>query len=679
MVEKKSKAVQSDHPTTYDLDISALLKTGVKHHQGGDFDLALGIYEEILRLNPGHVDALQLSGTIAAQRGRWEEAVKLLKRSLDINGANAHVLNNLGNVLKKLDRVDEAIECYKKAIAIKPDYAEAYGNHANLLRETKQFSASLEKYNKAIELKNNYPDAHYNKGLLLEDMLDTDGALACYENAVLHNPSYIDAYASRGDLFRKLKKLPESSQQFQKALVLNSDYKYLLGMLLHTKMFQCDWSEFDANLSALIAKINANKKVAPSFAVLALTDSLELQRQAAQIWVNDKHPENASLGPIAKVEGVIKPKIRLGYYSADFHDHATAYLMAELFERHDKSKFELIAFSFGPDKKDAMRQRVSAAFDQFLDVRLKSDKEIAELSREMGIDIAVDLKGFTQDQRLGIFSYRAAPIQVSYLGYPGTMAAPYIDYLIADRTLIPEESQRHYSEKIVYLPHSYQVNDRQRVIAQKVFTREELGLPKEGFVFCCFNNNFKITPATFDGWVRVLKAVEGSVVWLLEDNMAAGRNLRKEAQARGLDPNRLVFAKRMKLPEHLARHRAADLFLDTLPYNAHTTASDALWAGLPVLTCMGESFASRVAASLLNAIELPELITDTQQEYEALAIGLAKDSDKLKGIRDKLERNRLTTPLFDTNLFTKHIEMAYKQAYVRYFEDTLPEQIQIKS
>jgi hypothetical protein len=326
-----------------------------------------------------------------------------------------------------------------------------------------------------------------------------------------------------------------------------------------------------------------------------------------------------------------------------------------------------------------MRQRVSAAFDQFLDVRLKSDKEIAELSREMGIDIAVDLKGFTQDQRLGIFSYRAAPIQVSYLGYPGTMAAPYIDYLIADRTLIPEESQKHYSEKIVYLPHSYQVNDRQRVIAQKVFTREELGLPKEGFVFCCFNNNFKITPATFDGWVRVLKAVEGSVLWLLEDNEAAGRNLKKEAQARGLDPNRLVFAKRMKLPEHLARHRAADLFLDTLPYNAHTTASDALWAGLPVLTCMGESFASRVAASLLNAIELPELITDTQQEYEALAIELAKDADKLKGIRDKLERNRLTTPLFDTTLFTKHIEMAYEQAYVRYFEDAPPEQIQIKS
>ena len=495
-----------------------------------------------------------------------------------------------------------------------------------------------------------------------------DEALASYDKAIELKGDYAEAYNNRGNLLRETKQLDKSLESYAKALEINPDYEYLFGTLIHTSMFICDWSRYDEFVRDLFAKIKDHKKVTPSFPVLALTDSLEVQRQAAQIWVDDKHPENTSLGPIAKVEGVIKPKIRLGYYSADFHDHATAYLMAELFERHDKSKFELIAFSFGPDKKDAMRQRVSAAFDQFLDVRLKSDKEIAELSREMGIDIAVDLKGFTQDQRLGIFSYRAAPIQVSYLGYPGTMAAPYIDYLIADRTLIPEESQRHYSEKIVYLPHSYQVNDRQRVIAQKVFTREELGLPKEGFVFCCFNNNFKITPATFDGWVRVLKAVEGSVLWLLEDNMAAGRNLRKEAQARGLDPNRLVFAKRMKLPEHLARHRAADLFLDTLPYNAHTTASDALWAGLPVLTCMGESFASRVAASLLNAIELPELITDTQQEYEAMAIGLAKDSDKLKGIRDKLERNRLTTPLFDTNLFTEHIENAYTKLYQGYVD-----------
>jgi predicted O-linked N-acetylglucosamine transferase (SPINDLY family) len=291
------------------------------------------------------------------------------------------------------------------------------------------------------------------------------------------------------------------------------------------------------------------------------------------------------------------------------------------------------------------------------------------MSREIGIDIAVDLAGFTALARTDIFAYRAAPIQVNYLGYPGTTGAEYIDYIIADSTLIPSKSQQYYSEKVVYLPNSYQVNDRKRVTANKVFTREELGLPIEGFIFCCFNNIFKITPGTFDGWVRILKAVNSSILWLLEDNPIAVLNLRKEAKFRGLDPNRLVFAKKINSSEHLARHYVADLFIDTLPYNAHTTASDALWTGLPVLTCAGESFASRVAASLLNAIELPELITTTQEQYEATAIDLANNPEKLKAIKYKLKRNRLTTALFDTPRFTKHIEAAYKQMYERYQAD----------
>jgi predicted O-linked N-acetylglucosamine transferase (SPINDLY family) len=351
--------------------------------------------------------------------------------------------------------------------------------------------------------------------------------------------------------------------------------------------------------------------------------------------------------------------------------------MAELFERHDKTKFELIAFSFGPETKDEMQIRVSQAFDHFINVASLSDLEVALLSRELGIDIAIDLKGVTQDYRLSIFSYRAAPIQVSYLGYPGTLGADYIDYLIADKTLIPPQSQQHYSEKIVYLPNSYQVNDRHRVIAPTRFTKKELGLPEDAFVFCCFNNNFKITPDIFDSWVRILKAVDSSVLWLLQDNPTAAINLQKEAAIRGLDPARLVFAKRMDLPDHLARHKAADLFLDTTPCNAHTTASDALWAGLPLLTCMGESFASRVAASLLNAIELPELVTESLVDYESLAIELATTPSKLNALKEKLDRNRLTTPLFDTELFTKHIEEAYTQIYERYQAGLEPENIAI--
>jgi predicted O-linked N-acetylglucosamine transferase (SPINDLY family) len=351
--------------------------------------------------------------------------------------------------------------------------------------------------------------------------------------------------------------------------------------------------------------------------------------------------------------------------------------MAELFEMHDKSQFELVGFSFGPIANDEMRRRLVKSFDQFIEVGRKSDVEVAKLSRDLNIDIAVDLKGFTQDARTGIFSHRAAPIQVNYLGYPGTLGADYMDYIIADKTLIPPQSQQSYSEKIVYLPNSYQVNDRKRLISDKHFTRLELGLPENGFVFCCFNNNFKILPATFYGWMRILKAVDGSVLWLFQDNTWAVDNLKKEFEKQGIAAERLVFAKRLPLSEHLARHRQADLFLDTFPCNAHTTTSDALWVGLPVLTLIGRSFASRVAASLLNAVGLPELITSTQEEYEALAIELAVSPNKLEDIKLKLANNLITTPLFDTLCFTKNIEAAYVDMHGRYHAGLEPDHITI--
>jgi predicted O-linked N-acetylglucosamine transferase (SPINDLY family) len=318
---------------------------------------------------------------------------------------------------------------------------------------------------------------------------------------------------------------------------------------------------------------------------------------------------------------------------------------------------------------------LSAAFDQFVDVRAKSDKEVAQLSRELEIDIAVDLKGFTKHGRAGIFSHRAAPIQLNYLGYPGTMGASFIDYIIADPIVIPSDSRHRYVEKIAYLPDSYQVNDRRRPIAARDFSRAEVGLPAEGFIFCCFNKAYKITPITFSCWMRILKQVEGSILWLLEETPSAAVNLRREAAARGVDPERLIFAPHIPAAEHLARHRAADLFVDTLPYNAHTTASDALWAGLPILTRIGDSFASRVCASLLRSVGLPELVTSTWEQYEAMAIELAMHPGRLSGIRDRLDRNRLTTPLFDTHAFTRHLENAFLQMYQRHQSGSSPEHI----
>lgn len=514
-------------------------------------------------------------------------------------------------------------------------------------------------------------------GLALQALKRLDEALASYDKALALKPNYADAYINRGNALKDLNRLDEALASYDKALALKPNHDFLLGTLLHTKMMVCDWSGLSERLRSYEENLRDFKKITTPFPVLALLDTPELHRQAAKIYADTTYPRNNRLGQIKK--RAKNHKIRLGYYSADFYNHATAYLMAELFEIHDTSKFELFGFSFGPNKQDETHKRISLAFDNLFEFRNKSDLEIAQCSRELGIDIAIDLKGFTTGSRPGIFAEVCAPIQANYLGYPGTMSVDYIDYFIADKTVIPTEQQCNYAEKIVYLPNSYQVNDSERKISDRIFTKKELELPDSGFIFCCFNNNYKILPVTFDVWMRLLKAVEGSVLWLLEDNPTAAKNLRREAEVRGVDSSRLVFAKRIPLDEHLARHRLADLFIDTLPYNAHTTASDALWAGLPVLTCMGKSFASRVAASLLNAIELPELITNTKAEYEASAIELASNLEKLSKLKLKLKRNRLTKPLFNTTLFATHLEAAYVAMYERYQADLAPESIEIRA
>ena len=371
-------------------------------------------------------------------------------------------------------------------------------------------------------------------------------------------------------------------------------------------------------------------------------------------------------------------KIRIGYYSADFRAHAMSYLLVNLFEQHDKSKFELIAFSFGSGKNDEIKNRVSNSFDKFIDVNLKSDKEIFQLSRDLKIDIAVDLMGFTQNNRFNIFVQRCAPIQVNYLGYPGTSGSNCIDYLIADKILIPKQNQKYFSEKIIYMPDSYQVNDSKRKMSDKVFTKKEVRLPEDGFVFCSFNQSYKITPYVFDIWMRLLKRIDGSVLWLIKDSDIGVNNLKKEAQKRGIEPDRIIFADKMSNAEHLARHRLADLFIDTFPYTAHTTCSDALWSSLPVVTLIGQSFASRVSASLLTAIGLSELITKTEKEYEKLTFKIANNKSLLNEIKKRLHKNRLIKPLFNTKLFTKNIESAFVIMHERYHSNILVKNIEIK-
>jgi predicted O-linked N-acetylglucosamine transferase (SPINDLY family) len=396
---------------------------------------------------------------------------------------------------------------------------------------------------------------------------------------------------------------------------------------------------------------------------LGVSDSPHDQLLCSRTWARDKCP--ASPVPIWKGERYRHDRIRVAYLSADFRMHPMSYLIVGLFEHHDRGRFETIGISFGPDDRSEIRTRVKGAFEDFIDVRSKSDLEVARLMRELEVDIAVDLMGYTQYDRMGILALRPAPVQVSYIGFPGTMGADFIDYILADRFVIPEEHHACYTEKVVYLPDTYLANDSKRVIADRTPARAEAGLPEQGFVFCSFNNNYKISPPVFDVWMRLLDKVEGSVLWLLESNAVAVRSLRQEAANRGIAPERLVFAPIVKVEEHLARHRLADLFLDTLPYNAHTTACDALWAGLPVVTCLGTTFVGRVAASLLNAIGLNELITRSLEEYEALALELATNRKRLAGIKSKLAQNRETYPLFDTDRFRRHIEAAYTTMWER--------------
>jgi len=444
---------------------------------------------------------------------------------------------------------------------------------------------------------------------------------------------------------------------------------------LHTKMHLCIWDDLPIHLNELTNKINNNEKVIIPFALLALIDDPEIQRKNTEIFVNMKYPQGHDSSEIDRYPK--HTKIQIGYFSADFRDHPVSHLTAELYETHDRDQFEIYAFSFGSDTKDEMNLRIKAGVDHFHDVRTMSHKDVAMLARSVELDIAVDLGGFTQNSRTGVFAMSAAPIQISWLGYLGTMGINYYDYLVADETIIPEKNQKYYSEKIVYLP-NYQINDSKQSPPETIFTRQDLGLPETGFVFCCFNNTFKITPTTFDNWGRILEQVDGSVLLIYIKNKSAKMNLTKEIVLRGIDPNRLIFGERLPKPEYLARYRVTDLFLDTLPYNAQTTASDALRMELPVLTCMGNSYDSRVAASLMNAINLPELITTNQEQYESLAIELATNPEKLKVIKDKLVDNLATAQLYDTPLFTRHLESAYLKMYERYQQGLDPDHIYVE-
>ena len=637
---------------------------------------AIRSYDQAILLSPGVSTSYFNRGNALQLLGRLQEAQADYNQAIALRPDYASAYNNRGTTQLALGQLDNALASFDEAIKIEPRFAQAFYNRANALRDCVRLDEALVSYQRAIELNPHYTDAFNNMGGVLADLMCLEKALEAYERATRLAPRAPAGWVNCGNVLAEQGLLDEAFASYEQALTLRSAPDFLYGTWLYTKMRLCNWEGAESDIQQLSDKVMRGEKASPPFCVVTLVDSEAVQRRAAEIWVSKFQYSGSSTGSSTGAPGRReRRRIRLGYYSSDYRDHATTFLMAGLFEQHDRSKFELFGFSFGPRTRDRMSRRVSAAFDRFIDVRDRTDEAVVKLSRELGIDIAIDLKGFTQGHRAGIFARRAAPIQVSYLGYPGTTGSSYMDYLIADGTTIPVTRQDSYSERIAYVPFSYQVNDRSRVIGQKGLTRQAVGLPETGMVYCCFNNNYKIVPDMFDVWMRILKQVDGSVLWLLEDNATAALNLRKEASDRGIDPGRLIFAKRVAPEDHLERHRLADLFLDTVPCNAHTTGSDALWAGLPLLTCVGHSFAGRVAASLLRAIELPELITTSLGRYEQLATELGMDAVRLQQLKRKLEANRLATPLFDTAQSARHLEALYERMYERYLAGEVPDHL----
>jgi predicted O-linked N-acetylglucosamine transferase (SPINDLY family) len=719
----------------------ALFQDALALHQQGSGEAASLIYREVLAANPRHFGALYASGVLALQSGDAEQALELLNRAVAVNpedapaqynkGAALHALGhyveaaasfahavrcdpgfyaaheNLGRVLQHMGQLDaaqasyakalaiqptaelyhergiilqglrraqEALECFDAALQLKPNAAEVLGNRAVALHSLGRFEECIASCDQAIALKPGFVNAYNNRAVALHALKRPEEALASYDRAIALDPSDVGALHNRGGVLLWLKRPDEALESYRRVVTLSPDYPFAKGHLLHAKGLCCEWSDFETLRRDVAAEVLRRKPSAEPFGFQGVSGSEEELRACAEIYSAARYPGAAAPAPTRRTPG---GKIRIGYLCGEFRNQATSILMAELYELHDKSRFEIYAFDNGWDDRSLMRARLTAAFNEIIDISTLPDAAVVEKISAMGIDILVNLNGYFGRERTAVFARRPAPIQVNYLGFPGTLGTDYIDYLIADRVVIPEDRRRNYNEAVVYLPHCYQANDRKRLIADRVFTRAELGLPPDGIVFCCFNNPYKILPDVFDIWMRILAKVPGSSLWLIENEPIASHNLRAEAGKRGIDPARLVFAGRLPVAEHLARHRAADLFLDTLPYNAHTTASDALWAGLPVLTCTGTAFAGRVGTSLLRALDLPELVTTTLADYEDLAIALARDPARLKGLKDKLAAHRLTKPLFDTPRFTRHIEDAYTQMAARQRAGLAPVSIEV--
>lgn len=717
-----------------------LLQQAVYHHQNKNYTEAKKLYKYLLKINSSNFDALMLLGFLHAETGEAEEAISFLskavkindqseplcfnlaiaymsrgqhqnaerffRRVLTINPQNLKAIQELAAIESRKNNLDSAVGYYEKAIQISSFDADMYNDLALVIKRQKDYSRAIDLFRKSLELNPGNASALNNLGNLFVEIGELSQAQELFYAAVNIDPKLVGPYIGLGsvlekrdlyleaiDFYDKALQVDEKSivaltnkaqalirlGRYQDALVifneahsLNPDFRNLCGSRIGTQLQLCEWSSLSKRIDELQQKIAQGLPATDPFVELTVMDAPKTQKRAAEIYFNDQF---SVVGPMSAWCARSSHKIKVAYFSADFRSHPVSFLTAELFEVHSRAKFEFIGISFS-SVKDEWQKRISCALDQFIDASQMSDQEVMNLIHQHEIDIAIDLGGYTQKSRFGLFAKRLAPVQMSYLGYLGTTGSSCIDYIIADSEIIPAESQKYYSEKVAYLP-SYQANDSHRTPSDLQFSRKALGIPEDVFVFCCFNNNYKILPEIFSSWMRILIKIEKSILFLYAENVTAQENLRKEAAARGVNPARIIFGERLSVSDYLARYQVADLFLDTYPYNAGTTASDALWVGVPVLTMQGNSFASRVASSLLTAIGLPELITKSIGEYELLAGNLASDPDKLRSIKEKLEANKLTMPLFNTRQFAENLEKLYEIAHQRSISGQQPDSIRV--
>lgn len=646
--------------------LDALYNRGVMLRQMGLYDESLVSLRDVLAINPRHVDALINYAHVLQQLNRHEEAISSLQSALIVTPESVELLNSYGNTLQHNGRYREALSAFDRAIAISPRDASLRFNRANVLSALRRFDDAIKNYDRAIELNPHFVDAYNNRGAALKSVFRFEEALKNFETAIALKKDDPKAFLNAGGVLQDMQRHQEALGMFKSALAIAPAHPEAVGGLTASTQYLCDWACSEHLLHPLRKHIEEGRDAIAPFALLGICDEPEIQRRCGENHIR----QSLTRAPVPLWNGTIykHDRVRLVYLSPDFRRHPVAYHIAPLFERHDRSQFEVIAISIGPDDGSEIRARIERGVDKFCDARTHCDEDVARFLRHLEADIIVDLGGHTRHARSAILSYRPSPVQVNYLGYAATMGADFMDYVIGDRIVLPREYQPFFSEKIVHLPDCYHAVNSERPLENCKTARSEVGLPENGFVFCCFNSHWKINRDDFERWMRLLNAVPGSVLWLKATHDRVKENLSREARASGIDAHRLVFAAEVKFAEHLARHQLADLFLDTNLFNGHTTAIDALWAGLPLVTLKARSFAGRVAASILNALGLSELATDNPEEFERLALHLARNRSVLESYRKRLMQNRADHPLFDMDGFRRNIEKAFKHMRERVAE-----------